>query len=74
MQRDTDIKFIGKISSFRSMALRIPPPIIALVYGWVVLKLGLIISTLFIQLITLSLCFIIKIKYKERSDEKCIVS
>ncbi|OUC03755.1 hypothetical protein BK784_01820 [Bacillus thuringiensis serovar medellin] len=68
MQRDTDIEFIGKISSFRSMALRIPPPIIVLVFGWIVASMGLMISTLLIQLITFILCFIIKIKYKDGRD------
>ncbi|MBO2536171.1 MFS transporter [Rummeliibacillus suwonensis] len=73
MQRDIDMNFIGKISSFRSMALRIPPPIITLIYGWVVTGMGLMMSTLAIQVITLSLCLIIKIKYRDRRIKECLM-
>lgn len=65
MQKETDRKFIGRISSFRSMALRIPPPILAMAFGFLIPVMGLQMSTLIIQLLTISLALLIKVRYKK---------
>lgn len=64
IQRETSNEYIGRISSIRSIALRIPPPIVSVSFGFVVSYLGLKASTLLLQLITITLGFLVVIRYK----------
>lgn len=66
IQRDTDKEYMGRISSIRSMALRIPPPIVALFYGSLVSSIGLIKITLIVQLVTISFSILITMYYKNK--------
>lgn len=68
IQRDTDKEYMGRISSIRSMALRIPPPIVALVYGSLVTSIGLIRITLILQVFTICTSFLISLFFKNKGS------
>lgn len=64
-QKETDQEFMGRISSFRSIALRLPPPLVVLLFSSLVPALGLFYSTMMVQIITIVLSLGVTLLYKD---------
>jgi MFS family permease len=65
-QQLTDTMFLGRISSFRSLALRVPPPIMAFFYAFLISKSGLGDATVFIEVVTIILAAFVFYRYGGR--------
>ena len=53
IQKETSNEFIGRVSSFRSLALRIPPPIVVMLFSYLVDTFNLIFAAILINLATI---------------------
>ncbi|WP_278926123.1 MFS transporter [Staphylococcus auricularis] len=53
IQKETSNEFIGRVSSFRSLALRIPPPIVVMLFSYLVDVFNLIFAAILINLATI---------------------
>lgn len=53
IQKETSNEYIGRVSSFRSLALRIPPPIIVMVFSYLVDVLSIIYAAVLINVATI---------------------
>ncbi|MEB6571095.1 MFS transporter [Staphylococcus auricularis] len=53
IQKETSNEFIGRVSSFRSLALRIPPPIVVMLFSYLVDAFNLIFAAILINLATI---------------------
>ncbi|SDW59925.1 Major Facilitator Superfamily protein [Marininema mesophilum] len=60
-QREVPNEFMGRVSSFRSMILRIPPPLLSAIYGVMVQYIGLTLATLIITLFSILSLYILLI-------------
>lgn len=63
-QTQTDTRFLGRIGSFRQLALRIPPPVMAFVYGFLISRAGIVFSTICIEVATIALSVLVFQRYK----------
>ncbi|MEB6058171.1 MFS transporter [Mammaliicoccus sciuri] len=66
IQRETSNEFIGRVSSFRSLALRIPPPIIVMIFSYLVDILNIAYAAIIINSITIILSTFVFIKRQKK--------
>ncbi|MFI3379757.1 MFS transporter [Mammaliicoccus sciuri] len=69
IQRETSNEFIGRVSSFRSLALRIPPPIIVMIFSYLVDILNIVYAAIIINSITIILATFVFIKRHKKMVE-----
>ncbi|MEB6256999.1 MFS transporter [Mammaliicoccus sciuri] len=69
IQRETSNEFIGRVSSFRSLALRIPPPIIVMMFSYLVDILNIVYAAIIINSITIILATFVFIKRHKKMVE-----
>lgn len=66
--KNTDTDMMGRISSFRSIAVRVPPPLVSVMFGALVSLLGITAATLIVQLTGATLSFAILLWYRKRVE------